>query len=285
MSIRDKALLVSLSVSLWTNAVHDEGVVSDIMKKTGTDNDVHRYKKVLVKPEALTQVRAARVALRQHWWSNTLPWGNGGVRILPSSKYQAFVERLRTLRIDYDKAVDKFCDDYPKMKAEARRRLKELYDDKNFPSLSAIRSKFGCEVEFAPIPDASDFRVKLSESERDELAKDVERALQANAKGAMNALVEKLQETVELLSERLKEDEPILRRSLVENIKEVCAEVDAFNLVDDKKIESFKKATEVMLKGVNFEELKDDRKKRVELATKADDILAKMAGYTGGNGA
>lgn len=282
MSIKDKAFLVSLSVSMWTNAVHDGAVVSDLMKKTDTVEDVHRYKKVLVKPEALVQVRGARIALRTHWWNNTLPWGNGGVRLLPAPKYQSFMEEMRKLRVEYEKQVDAFCGNYPAMKKEARRRLGTLFKEDDFPSMDSIRRKFGCSLGFAPIPDANDFRVTLSDDEKRELAKEIERDVQTNTKGAMNALVEKLQETVALLAERLKEDDPVLRRSLVENIKEVCSEVDTFNLVDDKRIDAFKKSTEQLTKLINLEELKEDKKKRKEVASKADEILAKMAGYTGG---
>lgn len=282
MSVKDKALLVSLSVSMWTNAVHDEAVVGDIMKKTSTAHDVHAYKKILIKPEAMAQVRAARIALRTYWWSNTLPWGDGGVRVLPAPRYQEFVEKIRELRTEYEAAVAAFVREYPKMKMEARKRLGSLYRDEDFPSLNSIKGKFDCDIDFAPIPDAGDFRVSLSESEKKELGREVERAVQANTRGAMQALVGKLQKTVALLSERMKEADPGLRRSLIENIAEVCSEVEVFNFTDDKQIESFKKAAEQLTKGADLDMLKEDKKARKTLATKADEILAKMAMYTGG---
>lgn len=284
MAIKNKAILVSLSVSIWTNAVKDASVVDGIMKKTDTPEDVHRYKKVLIKPEALTQVRAARIALRSYWWENTLPWGNSGIRLLPSTKYQEFVEKMRELRIDYDRAVTTFCREYPKMKAEARQRLHSLFDERDFPSLDGIKRKFGCSLDFAPIPDGDDFRVKLSEDEVEALRREVERSVEENTQGAMKALVEKLQETVSHLTERMKEAEPVVRTSLIENIKEACTKVEAFNLIDDKKIDALRKATEGLVKGVEVDRLREDKKTRKELATRADEVLAKMAAYIGASG-
>jgi hypothetical protein len=267
---------------MWTNAVHDNKVVDDIMKRTSTVNDVHRYKKVLIKPEAMSQVQAARIALRAHWWQQTLPWGNSGVRILPSEKYQEFTTKMRELQLNYNTAVDAFVREYPKMKAEARRRLMSLYDENDFPSMDSIKRKFGCDIDYSPIPSGEDFRVDLSESEKKILSKEVERAVEANARGAMNALVQKMVDTIQLLSERMKESDPGIRKSLVENIKKVCDEVSTFNFVDDKRIEAFKKSAEALTTGIDLDQLKEDKKAREALATKADDILAKMAAYTGG---
>ena len=281
MSIKEKALLVSLSVSIWTNSAADGTVVSDIMKKTQTETDVHRYKKVLIKPEALAQVRAARVALRRDWWDNTLPWGNGGVRLLPSARYQSFAEKMRELRVDYERTVAAFTKEYPKMKAEARQRLHALFREEDFPPVERIKSKFGCSLEFAPIPDAQDFRVSLSEDERKEIRREVEKSVEVNTRMAMTSLVTKLHETLTLLSERMKEAEPNFRSSLIANVEEVCREVESFNLLDDKKIEGFRKAAEALTKNLDVDTVKADKKVRKDLATKADDILAKMASYIG----
>lgn len=281
-SIKDKAMLVEVSVSYWTNAVHDSSVVTDIMKKTKTEEDVHRYKKVLIKPEALAQVKAARVALRAHWWAHTLPWGNAGVRILPSHKFQSFAEKLRELQNDYDNAVRAFVSNYPKMKAEARRRLGSLFNEDDFPSIERIKRKFGCTINYSPIPDAEDFRVDLSEDEKKRLAKEIEKAVADNTRGAMVALIEKLQDVIETLADRMKEDDPAIRESLIGNIKEACEEVASFNIVDDKQVEAFRKAAETLTKGIEVDKLKEDKKARKELASKADEVLKKMAGYIGG---
>lgn len=282
MSIKNKAMLVSLSVSMWTNAVKDGDVVSGLMKKTGTAEDVHRYKKVLIKPEALLQVRSARIAIRAHWWNNTLPWGNSGVRLLPSSKFKEFAEKMRELEVDFEKAVADFVRNYPKIKAEARQRLRDMFKEDDFPSLSSIKDRFAVELSVYPIPDAQDFRVSLSEGEMKELRKEVEATVQANTSKAMGALITMVRETVEVLRDRLKESDPTIRQSLVDNIEKVCAEVADFNVVDDKKVESVRKAAESLTKGVDLDAIKTDKKARKALADKADEILAKMASYTGG---
>lgn len=282
MSIKNKAILVSLSVSMWTNAVKDNDVVSGLMKKTETAEDVHRYKKVLVKPEAMLQIRSARIAIRAHWWNSTLPWGNSGIRLLPAVKHQEFAEKMRELRTDFEKAVADFVRNYPKMKAEARQRLKGMFKDEDFPGMDRIRDKFDVELEFAPIPDGADFRVSLSEGEMKELRKEVEASVQANTQKAMGALVAMMRDTIETLAARLKESDPTIRESLIANVADVAREVAEFNIVDDKKVESFRKAAEELTKGVDIDTIKTDKKARKALATKADDILAKMASYTGG---
>lgn len=281
-SIKEKALLVSLSVSFWTNTAADAGVVNDIMAKTHTGMDVHRYKKVLVKPEAMTPVKSARAAMRKHWWDNTLPWGNGGVRLLPSERYQKFAEQMRTLRNDYETAVAGFVSNYPKMKAEARKRLGPLFREEDFPSLDGIKGKFQVSLDFAPIPDAKDFRIDLSEAERKEIHREVERMVAENTRTAMGSLVERMAEVVKTLTERLKEADPTIRQSLFDNLVEVCKEVEEFNLLGDSQITALRKGVETLAaKPEQVDHLKEDKKARAALAKKADDILAKMASYIG----
>lgn len=284
-SIKEKALLVSLTVSVWTNSAWDGSVVEGLAKRTGTALDVHSYRKNLVKPEALAPIKARALALKTYWRASTLPWGDGGTRILPSEKWKEFTEKMRELRSDYERTLADFCRDYPKMKAEARQRLKGLFEEDDFPSVNAIRHKFGVALEFLPIPDGKDFRVAITEDEKRVLEDSVKRQVEQHTKQAMAALVEKLQETVKLMAERMKEADPTLRASLVLNIKEVCTEVDSFNLAGDKRIEDFKKQSEALIKGVNLEALKSDKKARKEVATKADELLAKMASYIGSGSA
>lgn len=284
MSIKEKALLVSLSISMWTNAVHDDKAGQDVARRNSADSDVVILKKTLIKQDAMAQVRSCRIALRSHWLSNTLPWGDGGIRVLPSDRYQVFVKKFRELKADYIASVEAFCKEYPKMKLEARRRLGKLYDDDDFPTIDSIRRRFDCEFNFVPIPDAGDFRVHLSEAEKKELGKDIERQVTSHAQGAMKALVLQLKETIEMLAARMKEDDPGLRKSLVENVNKMAAEMTAFNFEDDKQVEAFKKAAETLVKGVDIDVLKEDKKARKVLATKADEILEKMAAYTGGLG-
>lgn len=280
-SIQEKAILVSLTVSVWTNTAFDGDVVAGLAKRTGTATDVHSYRKNLVKPEALAAIKARALALKTYWRASTLPWGNGGVRILPSANFKEFTEKMRELRNDYERTAAEFVREYPKMKQEARQRLKGLFNEEDFPTAEGIKRKFGVELECMPIPDGKDFRVSITAEEKKALEESVKRQVESHTRQAMAALVEKLQETVTLLSERMKEEDPSLRASLVINIKELCAEVDSFNLAGDKRIDEFKKQSEALIKGINLENLKADKKGRKEVASKADELLAKMASYIG----
>lgn len=282
MSIKEKGMLVSVSVSVWLNTASDSSVVKDISTQTHTKQDVHKYAKVLVPPSALELVHAARTALRNHWWQHTLPWGNSGVRLLPADRYQTFIETLRTLRGDFDREVKAFSKIYPVLQKDAITRLGTLYREQDFPK--HIETKFGVRVDIAPIPDVQDFRITLSESERKELEKEVTASLRNNAMGAMQSLVEKLNKTVELLAVRMREKDRTLRDSLVQNVKEACEEMDAFNtsLFGDSKLRTLSKAAASLTQGVDMGALREDDKLRKQVADKADDVLAKMASYIGG---
>lgn len=281
MSIRDKAILVALRTSLYVNAAEDEKAVDSLIKKFGAEANVHKYKKVLLPPHALAGVRGVRTAARKYWFDNTLPWANEGVRLLPASRYQSFVEKMRAFKTEYEHEVERFLNDYPKLKSDARKRLASLFDEHDFPTSDRMRRKFRMQLDVTPIPSGEDFRVSLSESERKEIEREVEARVKETAKASMQALVGKLQEQVQHLSERLKEKDAIVTKRSIENIVESVRESDEFNVVEDKQVTALHTAAAKLVDGVSLDTLKADEKARKQFTDKADALLARMAAYTG----
>jgi hypothetical protein len=282
MSIREKAMLVSLSISYWTGKANDDRVLDDLTAKHKTDRDVHEYRKVLIKPEAINAVKAARSRARAYYFEKTLPWIDGGTRILPSAFYFEYAKKMHEFKGEYEKAVADFITRYTGLKGEARKRLGDLFRDEDYPAVESLRRKFGFEDRVFPIPGKDDFRVDLGGKAEADIKRQIEESVRAATEVATRDLWKRLYHTVEALATRMKDADPTFRDSIIGNIRDICTVMGDMNVTGDKDLTAMTKKVLEELTKIGPQELRDEPKARKKVADSADAILAKMAGYIGG---
>lgn len=281
MSLTNKAMLVGLSISYWTGKASDERVVDEISRKHKTEKDVHDYQKILVHPDAINRVKAARSRARAYHFQKTMPWIDDGTRILPSRFWDEYTEKMHEFRGEYEEAVAEFIRAYMRLKGEARKRLGDLYREEDYPSVDKLRRKFGFKVRVGQIQEARDWRVKLGAKEEAEIRKQIEEQTREAAEVVSRDLWNRLHSVVNALVEKLKEKDSTLRDSIIGNIKEMVELLPEMNVADDPKLEDMRRKVETDLAKLSVAELNDDPKKRKAARDAADDLLARMAGYIG----
>jgi hypothetical protein len=280
---RSQAMLVGLSISYWTGKASDESVVDGIVRSSKSERNQHEYRKILVKPDAINAVKAVRSRARAYHFEKTLPWIDGGTRVLPSAFYMDYAAKMREFRNEYEQETRKFCNAYTALKGEARKRLGSLYREEDYPSASALLSKFSWDMGVFPIPSKDDWRVdSLGGQANSEIKKQIEEKVQAAMQVATKDLWKRLHDVVKALAEKMKEGgEGVFRDSIIGNIKELCGVMDAMNVAGDAELAKMTKAIQASLAKLDPAELRDDKKKRKQAADTADDILKKMAAYIG----
>lgn len=281
MSLADKAMKVNLSISYWTGKASDERVTDEITRKHKTADDVHDYQKILVHPDAINRVKAARSRARAYHFEKTLPWIDGGTRILPAVFHKEYADKMHEFRGEYEEAVAEFIRQYARLKGEARKRLGDLFRDEDYPGVDKLRRKFGFSILVEGIQEAGDWRVKLGAKEEAAIRKQIEKQLADTAEVLTRDLWQRLYKVVRELAEKLKEKDATFRDSIIGNIKDVVALLPYMNVADDPKLEDMRRKVEADLAKLDVETLKDDPKVRKQARDAADDLLARMSGYTG----
>jgi len=84
-SLSSRAMLCSLSISMWSAQKHDPDASQEIAQRHGAQADAGRYHKVLLPKEALAEVQKIVSDARQEHYFITLPWDDNGYRVLPSA--------------------------------------------------------------------------------------------------------------------------------------------------------------------------------------------------------
>jgi hypothetical protein len=270
------SLLASLHVSTWSASKLDREATNEVHAQHGASRKAGRYSKHLLggDPPELKAAKQAATALRAHHYAATLPWGDGGQRVLPGESFDDYTRTLRRLTDAYRAAAAEFATAYPTRREQARQALGSLFRDADYPSQDEIRAAFDVRSDFAPVPMAGDFRVELSDEQKAEF----EAQAAAKLGAAQSALVERLREPVATLAAKLRDpDAKRYHETLVSGLTEAAACARALNLTDSPAVAACATALDTLAASVNIDTLRQDPAARAAAAAEADRILAAMS--------
>ena len=276
MSISNKALLVSLNISQWVGRKLDRKATDTVEKTHTTEARVGNYtKKLLPGAEELDAIQRNAGNIRVFFYEQTLPWCADGSRIISSKNYMDFVAEFRNKKSQFDKAVDTFILQYPRLQEEAKKKLGDLYCETEYPTVEYLTEAFNCDITFMPLPDVGDFRVELSEQEKktfiDSMVK-VER-------DAMKECWNRMHDVVSKAALKLNDPDAIIRESLIQNIQEMCQLMPKLNVTDDPQLEAMRQDVEKVANTISTQAVREFGTARHEAADKLMAITSKMAGF------
>jgi hypothetical protein len=282
-NLKDRAVLVRFTDRAWRGGMIDKKAGDDVAKMNKAKKNVGHFWKRLVPKAAINPRANAGMAARAFHLSNTLPWMEGGVRILPVMNFDDYMAGMRKLIAKAQAEEKKLFKDYNGWIAEAKRTHGKLFNRDHFPSLDNLRDRFGIEIDVIPLPSVTDWRVDLSDERVKELRKEAELKFAAIQHEGIAEMYERLKEMLEHAKERLGDPEAIFRDSLHSNIKEMVGLLAKLNVSGDKGLEEIRKEIDKRLVGTvtGPDELRTNPLKRKQAAKAAGEIMKKMAAYMG----
>ena len=285
--IQDSSMLVDLNISVWTGRKQDKRVSDEIDAAKSTKTKAGNYhKKLLAGTQKLDDLQKLVTGIRLWHFAQTLPWSDGGSRLLPMKNFFDYKATLSDYETQFNDAVDAFLQDYPTLVSAAAFQLGDLFDASEYPDVEKLRDKFKFRFVFLPVPDVGDFRVDVNEQHKAELQAQYEAFYQNKLTEAMQDAWDRLHECVSKMSEKLanapsprvtKEGEvytQIFRDSLVTNAVELCDLLTKLNVTNDSKLEQARKQLESALVGVTPKDLREDDGLRLDVKSKVDQILS-----------
>jgi hypothetical protein len=275
MSLSERAMLITLSVSCWTGSRKDDSVVEEINAKHNA-RDSGRFSKYLIDKEELKPCSAHAAALRQQHYKLTLPWLDNGARLLPSRLFSEYDREIRKMSAQYDALVDTFLQRYDTLlKPDARLRLGSLYNAEDYPEAFDLRSKFGVTTDIAPVPSGSDFRVDVGDAERSRIQNEIFSRVAERERTAMGDAWKRVRDVVGNIRARLSADKPILRESLMENASELTRLLPGLNVSNDAAMSRVcQLITDELLTDIT--RLRSSKRERARVAEIANRILQQV---------
>ena len=276
MSIQSSSVLVNLNINTWTARKLDKKVSEEVDADKGARTRAGNYhKKLFAGTKRLDKILAHTTAVRLWNYTNTLPWNEGGDRILPMKNFFDYKKQLNEMEQDFWTLVDEFIAEYNTLVTAAAFQLGDLFNPNDYPSASEVRAKFGFRYHFSPVPDSGDFRVDAGNEELDELKKQYDEAYKNKLEAAMKDMWDRLHECLGLISRRIGEcpDGKGLRDSMIENAGELCGMLTKLNVTSDPRLEDARKRLEAALCGVSGADLREDEGVRNAVKARVDEIM------------
>jgi len=284
--LSSSALIVNLSLSVWTGRKLDKRVSEEVDQAKATKTRAGNYNKNLMAGSGkLEEIGKIANACRSWLYSVTQPWGDNGDRLLPTTMFLEFKSRLTDYETQFGTAVNNFLSDYDTLVAAAAFQLGDLFNREDYPTREHIESKFGFRYSMSPMPQAGDFRVDIGETGLKELQDQYEGVLRSRVEDAMRDAWDRLHDVLSRMSERLTDNvdpatgetkRKIFRDSLVENAIEIAGLLKSFNITGDTRLDEMRKQLEDALRGVDADSLRDSDTLRAQTQRKVNALLDKF---------
>lgn len=272
MTLQNKAMLVTMSVSCWTAQKKDTKVSAEIEASHNAKN-AGRYNKMLVDKAHLDPLTSFAGAVRSYHYKMTLPWLDNGARLLPSKLFMEYSAEIRKLQSEYRVLVDKFVAHYDThLIQDARQRLGTMYDPDDYPPGHKLRDKFGIEIDIAPVPDGQDFRVDVTESERMRIGAEITGKVAERQAAAQRDAWVRVREVVSLIESRCGAEKTCIRESLIDNARDLSRLLPGLNVAAEPLMDKVcEQIVEHLL--VDPERLRKSVTTRKRVAASAREIL------------
>ena len=281
-TLQERAMLVNLRMSTWTGRAKDSAVTHEVTENKGAEDESGAWWTYFVPRQAIATLKTKAIRCRLVHYKYTLPWLDGGVRILPATMFLKYGEELRKAVAEYDAEVVKFLVEYPKYVETAKERLGKLADGKSMPSVFELKTKFGAKTDMFALPvtpDAKEFRMGIPDKDKAEVQQQMEDSSKRVMEHAMSSIWKELRSLVSKIEGTMSQPDKAFRDTLITNLKEYVEMIPALNITDDKQIEEMRKEVTAKLVSLDIVEVKGDKKLRKRVHKDASDMLAKMKGY------
>ena len=272
--IQNRAMLARLCISQWAARKHDKSVSAEV-EKAHSAHDAGRYNKMLVNKSLLDPISKLAGAIRQYHYAQTLPWNDGGDRLLPSALFMGYTAEIRRFKTEYQALVRTLVAAYPAEVQAARNRLGTMYCPDDYPETCELHNKFDIAVEFIPVPDAKDFRVDVSEETAQEIRDQITESVNARQTQAVKDCYRRVHDVVSKLYERLSVEDAVFKDSLISNARDLMSVLPGLNITQDPELDTLHQEINALL--VSPQTLRTDPVARKATADAADAILSRLA--------
>jgi len=277
-TINEKTVLVQMHISMWTGRVKDANVTMEVCSTKNSESDSGDWRTHLIPKKQIQKVEAAAARCRAVHNEWTLPWLDGGVRVLPATAFMDYTAAIRKAKEEFDQEVNSFLSKYPELAATATKRLGKLLEGKHLPNVQYIKDRFGVATTILPFPNSKDFRVDLGDA-TEEIKQQVENNIKEMGQRATKDLWERMEILVHKIQETLSKPDKVFRNSLIDNLEDFCKKASKLNFTEDEELENIRKEVFDTLAKLKPNNLREDKEARKDAAKKASDLIEKMKSY------
>jgi hypothetical protein len=288
--LQHKVMLVDLSLGVFGGMKTDKRVSKEAARRAGADeNDSGKYDKQIISKHALCKIQAAATVARKLHAELTLPWSDGGDRLLNVASYFDYMELMKKARDPFFNEVETFVAAYPRLIEEARPRLGDMWDPADYPTIGGLRERFYFRIITMPLPNTKNWMLELVDEEMSSIRADAESTIDGKMRAAVADVYKRIAEVTGRMTDGLNKFGSVVneetgktatfRDSLVENVRGLVATLPNLNITDDPELARITADMQAQLCRVDAPMLRDDAAARAQVAAAAEALKSKADAF------
>ena len=277
-TLADKAVLVRLKRSMYQPYAFDRETTTKVELDTGVRKAGRFNKRLFLDCYELKDTNSAFNDVYSYHMLHTVPWLDDGVRMLPSAQYFDYTQAMRELMQTAKRKADNLAIKWPTLVAQDIARLGPLarYDD--YPV--NVSGHYDVGLKFRPVPQTSDFRVAISDEDKDSLNSAIAEAEAGVAKYLLAEMLDPIKKAVEKLAVPIGQEGSFFRDSLLGNITGVVSRARKLNITNDPTVTALVDEINAAISGYAKapDLLREDIGARALAQSRLNGIMNKMSG-------
>lgn len=293
-SLADSAVLVSLNISSWGGQKLDRGMTKELNDtKRASSNASKVQKNLMAGDDSLRNIKKYESKIRAEHIRLTLPWGDRGSRLLPTSVMMDYKQKIGDMLTILKDMWRVFLDvSYPNYRDNvAPLKMGDMYNYHDYPTEFELRCKtFDYSLVFEPVAESGDFRIDVPKQLMEELKEQHKASVDSRVQTAISSAWDRVKTQIESMKDKLaiemdddgkNKDGKTVRYhdTFVQNATDLCDLLAHLNVTNDPRLDQARIDLKNAIKGVSVDTLKipTNHATRNEVKTKLDDILSKYA--------
>lgn len=277
--VSKRAMLVSLSLSVWDSNITDKAASAEVSVQKGiTESGLCRVRKTRVPRNPYTKsINELVNNLRQYHYSATLLWTRDGTRVLPVANFQEYTLRVNLAKQQLQLHVQALIDNYDQLKVEAKKMLGSLYKEGDYLSPRELITRYSISTQFMPLPNTGQFLdLGFSSEQEQALRKQLETDMRTSLVGATERVWHDLYEKVKSVSEQLGNPDSRMQDRALTSLSDMAEMLPRLNLMNDPVMNAMAETLKSTLQGLTINRLKLDEGLRRDAYNQTSQAVARM---------
>ena len=266
-----EAALLQLTATCWQL---DKKLPQSLLADVG-NVEFLRGRKLLLPPEATANIKHVMGKARNYLRKVALPFPITGCVLVPRKLIPEIQEHLKQLETHYQNHVEDFLYWYPQAIQDAKALLGELFDECDYPTPEAVRTRFRFQWRYIVIgPSVS--RVLPPSIYKDEVAK-FQNLMEQARQEAIAALRGEFVELVANITDKVSGAEDgkpkRLRDAAVENLRDFLDSFADRNLFEDEQLAELVNQCKAIISGTDANAIRHSALVKENLHTSMTNLL------------
>ena len=279
-SIASSAMLVNLSISVWTARKLDKKATNDVISDNGADRRAGNFNKnLLAGCQELDALQKFASSARAASIGMTVPWSDSGLRLLSTQRFFKYNETMEGLKAEFNVLLDKLGSVYDWQVMQTQSKLGNLFNAAEYPTWDQLQGKFGFSLNYIPVPEAGSIQLDMEQRAQDLIIQQYEEFYGAQIAKMYADVQERLQTELGRFVNQLRVEEGARGRiydSTIRHVERLAEMLEEVNFQDDVNIALFARQVKSVVAGMTREDLVNNEGFRMETKATLEEALKNL---------